>query len=71
MHLVFLSPGKVTLLEWCVVMESVMQMDLPWRSLRSKIVKVDPNCDNTVLYHTMFDQYHLYHRYSGVYIHVL
>ncbi|XP_071126926.1 serine/threonine-protein phosphatase with EF-hands 1-like isoform X1 [Mytilus edulis] len=57
--------GKVTVKEWCEVMEYVMRMDLPWRSLRSKLVKDDPGTDIMVLYHTMFDQYHLYHRYTG------
>ncbi|OPL21689.1 serine 2 threonine-protein phosphatase with ef-hands, partial [Mytilus galloprovincialis] len=57
--------GKVKVKEWCEVMEYVMRMDLPWRSLRSKLVKDDPGTDIMVLYHTMFDQYHLYHRYTG------
>lgn len=52
--------------EWSSVMDSVMMMSLPWRSLRSKLVKADPDNDNIVYYHTMFDKFHLYHRYSGV-----
>lgn len=55
--------GKITGNEWCSVMESVLEMALPWRTLKTKLVKTD-DCGN-VYYETTFEKMEVRHRYSG------
>lgn len=56
--------GKVTQYQWCSVMGCVLEMDLPWRTLRSKLARCDEN--GMVAYETTFEEMRIYHRYSGV-----
>jgi len=45
-------------------METVLEMELPWRMLRSKLVRCNDAGD--VIYDTTFDELEVKHRYSGV-----
>lgn len=56
--------GKVNQYEWCSVMGCVLDMDLPWRTLRPKLARCDEN--GMVAYETTFEEMRIYHRYSGV-----
>ncbi|KAK3099357.1 hypothetical protein FSP39_003230 [Pinctada imbricata] len=55
--------GRITHQDWCDAMEKVMEMELPWRTLRTKLTRSD--YDGKVLYETTFEEMRLYHRYSG------
>lgn len=44
--------------------EKVLEMQLPWRTLKSKLVNTD-ECGN-VFYETSFDELEVKHRHSGV-----
>ena len=57
--------GKMLLQDWCFAMESVLKMELPWRTMRSKLVKCDSD-DEYVQYNTTFEECQIRHRYSGV-----
>ena len=46
-------------------METVLKMELPWRTMRSKLVKCDQD-DDYVQYSTTFEECQIRHRYSGV-----
>lgn len=46
--------GHLPLTTWSNIMATVLHIDLPWLTLRSKIVQED---DNGILYRTMFDDY--------------
>ncbi|XP_021265055.1 serine/threonine-protein phosphatase with EF-hands 1 isoform X2 [Numida meleagris] len=37
------STGKISVSDWAAVMESVLQLKLPWRTLKSQLVKTDPD----------------------------
>ncbi|ESO93766.1 hypothetical protein LOTGIDRAFT_104853, partial [Lottia gigantea] len=54
--------GTITIADWCSAMESVMDVDVPWRMLRSKLVKL--NSDKRVNYESTFEELQIYHRYS-------
>lgn len=56
--------GKVNQYKWCSVMGCVLDMDLPWRTLRPKLARCDEN--GMVAYETTFEEMRIYHRYSGV-----
>lgn len=55
--------GKVNQYKWCSVMGCVLDMDLPWRTLRPKLARCDEN--GMVAYETTFEEMRIYHRYSG------
>ena len=57
--------GSILLQDWCYAIETVLEMQLPWRTLRSKLVKVDSK-EDYVLYNTTFEECQIRHRYSGV-----
>lgn len=38
-----LLAGRISISDWAAVMESVLQLKLPWRMLRSRLVKTDPD----------------------------
>ncbi|NXL29632.1 PPE1 phosphatase, partial [Glaucidium brasilianum] len=37
------STGRISVSDWAVAMESVLQLDLPWRMLRAQLVQMTPN----------------------------
>uniref|UniRef100_A0A8V0XF46 Serine/threonine-protein phosphatase n=1 Tax=Gallus gallus TaxID=9031 RepID=A0A8V0XF46_CHICK len=37
------NTGRISISDWAAVMESVLQLKLPWRMLRSRLVKTDPD----------------------------
>ncbi|XP_076878509.1 serine/threonine-protein phosphatase with EF-hands 1 isoform X2 [Brachyhypopomus gauderio] len=45
--------GRISTMEWTQVVESVLRLDLPWRTLRSRLVRLDH--DGDVEYETCFD----------------
>ena len=51
---VFVHLGRIPLTIWSQIMVQVLHIDLPWLTLRSKIVQED---ENGILYNTMFDDY--------------
>uniref|UniRef100_A0A669Q3J4 Serine/threonine-protein phosphatase n=1 Tax=Phasianus colchicus TaxID=9054 RepID=A0A669Q3J4_PHACC len=44
--------GRISVSDWAAVMESVLQLKLPWRTLKSRLVKTDP--DGNVDYMSCF-----------------
>ncbi|KAJ3592870.1 hypothetical protein NHX12_005208 [Muraenolepis orangiensis] len=46
-------PGYVSVSEWAQVLESVLRLDLPWRTLRPHLVHLAP--DGSVVYLSCFD----------------
>uniref|UniRef100_A0A8C3LKR5 Serine/threonine-protein phosphatase n=1 Tax=Chrysolophus pictus TaxID=9089 RepID=A0A8C3LKR5_CHRPC len=46
------STGRISVSDWAAVMESVLQLKLPWRTLKSRLVKTDP--DGNVDYMSCF-----------------
>jgi hypothetical protein len=51
---VFLLTDHLNLTIWAEIMSNVLQVDLPWLILRSKLVQEDAK---GILYRTMFDDY--------------
>lgn len=50
----FLTPlGTVSVSEWALVLETVVRLDLPWRTLRPHLVHLAP--DGRVKYQTCFE----------------
>uniref|UniRef100_A0A8C5JTQ6 Serine/threonine-protein phosphatase with EF-hands n=1 Tax=Jaculus jaculus TaxID=51337 RepID=A0A8C5JTQ6_JACJA len=49
--------GKISLAQWAFSMESVLELKLPWRSLRSHLVKTDS--DGNVDYMSSFQDVHI------------
>ncbi|XP_013389540.1 serine/threonine-protein phosphatase with EF-hands 2 isoform X2 [Lingula anatina] len=47
------NTGRLHVMDWCCAMENVLHMELPWRTLREKLVDVD--ADGKVIVTTMFD----------------
>lgn len=47
-----LPSGRISVSDWAAVMESVLQLKLPWRTLKSRLVKTDP--DGNVDYMSCF-----------------
>ncbi|XP_065600044.1 serine/threonine-protein phosphatase with EF-hands 1 [Cyrtonyx montezumae] len=37
------STGRIAVSDWAAAMESVLQLTLPWRTLKSRLVKIDPD----------------------------
>ncbi|KAL5012088.1 hypothetical protein ScPMuIL_010639, partial [Solemya velum] len=55
------NTGKIKMNDWHFVMETVLEMDLPWRTLRPKLAI----CENDfVLYESTFEQKCIKHRYA-------
>ena len=50
----FVLKGHLPLTIWANIMSAVLQVDLPWLTLRSKLVQEDPQ---GILYKTMFNDY--------------
>lgn len=46
--------GYITITEWCTSMEDATMLGLPWRMLRDKLVRVDPETGR-VRYMDTFD----------------
>ncbi|XP_042665417.1 serine/threonine-protein phosphatase with EF-hands 1 isoform X1 [Centrocercus urophasianus] len=46
------TAGRISVSDWAAVMESVLQLKLPWRTLKSRLVKTDP--DGNVDYMSCF-----------------
>lgn len=46
-------PGTVSVSEWALVLETVVRLDLPWRTLRPHLVHLAP--DGRVKYQTCFE----------------
>ncbi|UJR14899.1 hypothetical protein I4U23_001883 [Adineta vaga] len=44
--------GRISLNEWCDIVTHVLDLKLPWRTLKSRLVDIDP--DGSVLYETTF-----------------
>ncbi|XP_064609574.1 serine/threonine-protein phosphatase with EF-hands 2-like [Liolophura sinensis] len=55
--------GKIHSSVWCSCMENILEMDLPWRTLRTKLVKSDTN-HNMVIYETTFEQFKIQHKFT-------
>ncbi|XP_060570933.1 serine/threonine-protein phosphatase with EF-hands 2-like [Ruditapes philippinarum] len=55
--------GKINCADWSFAMETVLEMELPWRTLRSKLAETDE--EGNVLYETSFETLQVKHRYSG------
>lgn len=47
-----LPAGRISVSDWAAAMESVLQLKLPWRTLKSRLVKTDP--DGNVDYMSCF-----------------
>lgn len=45
--------GKISPSQWASAVEAVLHLDLPWRTLRSRLVHLDQ--DGNVEYHSSFD----------------
>ncbi|KAK3599955.1 hypothetical protein CHS0354_012601 [Potamilus streckersoni] len=58
------NTGKISVNDWCFCMEMVLEMGLPWRTLRPRLVQID-NSDGCVLWETTFEQLSIRNRYSG------
>ena len=56
--------GIINCADWSFAMETVLEMELPWRTLKSKLAQTDN--DGNVLYETSFETLQVKHRYSGV-----
>ncbi|XP_057659021.1 serine/threonine-protein phosphatase rdgC isoform X1 [Diorhabda carinulata] len=48
------STGYISITQWCVALENITGLQLPWRMLKDKLVTVDPET-NKVKYQTTFD----------------
>ncbi|KAL4230675.1 PPP5 TPR repeat region [Mactra antiquata] len=57
------NSGIISGCDWCFTMETVLEMELPWRTLKSKLVKSDDSCG--VFYMSTFEELEVKHRYSG------
>lgn len=55
--------GKICSSDWCFAMETVLEMVLPWRTLKTKLVKGDDS--GNVYYESTFQELEVKHRYSG------
>ncbi|XP_052793416.1 serine/threonine-protein phosphatase with EF-hands 2-like [Mya arenaria] len=55
--------GKLSSSDWCFAMETVLEMELPWRMLKTKVAKCDNNGD--VMYESTFEELEVKHKYSG------
>ncbi|XP_046585083.1 serine/threonine-protein phosphatase with EF-hands 2-like [Haliotis rubra] len=55
--------GRISMCDWCSSMEEVVEVDVPWRMLKPKMVKTDQ--DGMVLYKSMFEELQVQHRYSN------
>ncbi|XP_045206701.2 serine/threonine-protein phosphatase with EF-hands 2-like [Mercenaria mercenaria] len=55
--------GKISSADWCFAMETVLEMELPWRILKTKLAKTDD--DGNVFYESSFEKLQVKHRYSG------
>ena len=60
----FLSPGVLTVTEWCDVMSTTLNMDLPWRNVCQRLAESDSN--DLVRYESTFDDYIVRSKYDGV-----
>ncbi|XP_056414739.1 serine/threonine-protein phosphatase with EF-hands 1 [Hyla sarda] len=49
--------GKITVSEWASAMEAVLHLDLPWRTLRSRLARLAP--DGSVEYLSCFEDLHI------------
>ncbi|XP_060083765.1 serine/threonine-protein phosphatase with EF-hands 2-like [Ylistrum balloti] len=56
------NKGIISVIEWCNVLEGIMQMELPWRTMRPHLAKCDVN--GAVLYGTTFSDMKLYHGFT-------
>ncbi|KAK6486892.1 serine/threonine-protein phosphatase with EF-hands 1 [Huso huso] len=50
-------PGTVSTSDWASAVESVLRLDLPWRTLRSRLVRLAP--DGSVEYLSCFEDLHM------------
>lgn len=55
--LLLLLLGKISLAQWAFSMESILGLNLPWRSLRSHLVNIDS--DGNVDYMSSFQDVHI------------
>ena len=62
--LLSLLSGLITVSDWSQVMTSVFQMELPWRSIASKLVTF--NEDGLIKYISTLDEYKLESKYDEV-----
>ncbi|XP_069130967.1 serine/threonine-protein phosphatase with EF-hands pef-1-like [Argopecten irradians] len=53
------NTGLISVIDWCNVLEGVMQMELPWRTMRPHLAKCDVS--GAVLYKTTFNDMKLIH----------
>ncbi|XP_066561968.1 serine/threonine-protein phosphatase with EF-hands 1 isoform X2 [Amia ocellicauda] len=51
------STGRISISEWAMAVESVLRLDLPWRTLRSRLVRLAP--DGDVEYLSCFEDLHM------------
>lgn len=49
----FFFSGSVSVSEWALVLETVLRLDLPWRTLRPHLARLAP--DGSVEYHSCFE----------------
>jgi len=40
--------GVITVTQWCGVMSQVLALDLPWRSMRQRLIQADSNQSDMV-----------------------
>lgn len=52
--MVLINLDHVSLTAWSQIMTDVLKIDLPWLTLRAKLVKED---EQGILYNTMFEDY--------------
>ncbi|GAB6019054.1 protein phosphatase, EF-hand calcium binding domain [Chamberlinius hualienensis] len=58
------NSGRISVNDWCNVMAKTVQLNLPWRMLKDRLVKTDE--DNDVIYATTFEEFSLEHnKYSS------
>lgn len=48
-----LASGRVSVCEWALVLESVLRLDLPWRTLRPHLARLAP--DGSLEYQSCFE----------------
>ena len=50
--------------DWCTAMSDVLNMDLPWRSLRPQLVNTSANDSDCIIYESTFDAYTIHNKYG-------
>ncbi|CAF0731861.1 unnamed protein product [Didymodactylos carnosus] len=51
--------GEISLNEWCDIVTNVLNLKLPWRTLRSRLVEVNATDNTKIIYESTFKSYEL------------